>query len=71
MRSFSSDLLDVLNVSGLVVVLDDLGGSATPAIARTRRDEKRVSDNPRLVLGPSPLTEQIELLVPATCRRTR
>jgi hypothetical protein len=37
-----TDLLDVLDVSGLVVVLDDLGGGAAPPKERNRRNASTV-----------------------------
>lgn len=75
MLGLPADLLDVLDVSGLVVVLDDLGGGAAPPKERKRREmPKRFSSRMR---GEKKggmrekLTRPIELPVRETFRRTR
>ena len=74
MSGLPTDLLDVLNVSGLVVVLDNLGGGAAPPMKRHRP----VSVQPTLPARRSidvswnpGLTTPIELPAPGTFRKTR
>lgn len=75
MLSLPTDLLDVLDVSGLVVVLDDLGRGAAPPEETQAQGETETGQLPGEGVPDEAraekLTRPIELPVRETFQRTR